>query len=815
MVKKIIKWLFYTFLTLVLGVTASLYLFKDRIIEQVLVEVNNYLAVPVNVSKVDIDFLHGLPNISIAFYDVELPANEDPAIEVAKLYALLNPIEILRGHYTIKRLHLVDADLHLRLNKDHELNVARLFKSADIEKNEDADSSSTDFNLAAILLRDVRIVYTNDLSGAVSHLDIKELNGNFRLEEGVYRSKVTAKINLKEHRSPAWQIAEVGEFTYDFDINYQAKDKLLSLNKSTFTFRGAGADLSGSIQLQDEPEADLLISADDISFKLLADLLPVKAASFIKQYQSKGTIALEARMQGRFTKTTMPKLTARLDLNKVDLTQKKFNANVRDLNMTCQLQIGDLAKLSSAELSIDQGQGLLQDKPFNLSFKLKNFAEPSYSGNIKATVTSDWLLSALQFDQYKSGQGEVEVMLKINNNTRQKSLLGDLELSGAIEFKNVSFALNDSVAIKTINGYARFNPSEVQLANFKLRWLSSDLTINGSILDRNLDNKTPDLTLRSDVKSGKLAIEDIVALVSSSNNLFVADSTTSESDIQLDLDLVASLDSLTFRRFRGAAITGEVLYQENVLEVIDLNAKAMGGALKLDGKLKEVSNKDIVIQANAKTKGVSIDSLFYVFNNFRQDFIRDEHLKGRVYADVDALLYFDKNWRFRRQLLSATAKIGIMAGELNNFEPIMALSPYLDDKDDNLSQLRFSELVNNVRIRQDTVFIPEMSIRTNVRNIALGGYHTLDQHINYQLVVPIINERVDKDEAFGAIKKSSKGSPNLLFRIKGTTSDYRVNYDLLRATGNVLKLLDITKIFRKKEEMPMDSSFLDDEDFDW
>jgi hypothetical protein len=449
-----------------------------------------------------------------------------------------------------------------------------------------------------------------------------------------------------------------------------------------------------------------------------------------------------------------------------------------------------------------------------MTFALSNFAKPNYSGNLKADLKANWLLAALQFENYHTAKGELELRLKLDNKKNDNSLIEAVNLSGAIEFKNVSFGVNDTVQMHKINGFARFNPNQIQLANLHFNWLSSDLTINGNIVDREPSNATADYTLRSDLKSSKLAIEDIVTLVSASSGLFEAD-TTAETDVQLDLDLFASLDSLTFRRFKGAKVTGEVLYQNDVLEVLDLAGKAMGGTLKVNGKMKQMPNNDMIIQANARTRAVFIDSLFYVFNNFTQDFIRDENLKGQVYADVDASMFFDKNWRFRRQLLTAYAKIGIAGGELNNFEPIMALSPYLDDKDDNLSHLRFSELVNNVKIKEDTVFIPEMSIRTNVRNIALGGYHTLDQHINYQLAVPVINERVDKDEAFGAVQKSSKGSPNLLFRIKGTTSDYKVNYDLLRATENVLKLLDITKIFKKKEEAEIDSSFLNDEEFDW
>lgn len=813
MLKKVLKWFFYIVLTLIIGLGASIYLFKDRIIELVLVEVNQFIAVPVQVNKVDLDLFHGLPSIAVGFYDVELSKDSESIISAERIYAIINPLEFFQDEFVVQTIELINAEIRFHVDKNNDNNLEDLFKTPEDEVSSEVDTTATSFDLRKIVMRDVRLFYTNEISRVESEVNINRLIGGFNLLEGIYSTSIKTEMDFIDHVSPSWSATDIGIFNYDLALNYDTNNKELSLDKSNFTFRGARADITGKFVFADNPIVDLSVKADEVSLEMLAELLPPKLAGYIREYKSSGSINFQATLKGSYTSTSLPALAAQLSFNDVDLSKEKYNASINGLNMSCQLNIADMGNISTGSFSIQEGSGLLLDNPFSLTFRLKNFTDPQFEGNIKATVTTDWLLAAMEFEEFKSGIGEINISLDLDN-IRRAEQLAPVNLSGIIDFNEVAFALNDSLQINNIVGQARFNPDKIFLSNLGMKWLSSDVLINGQINDRYDQEDNIELTLRSDIESRRLAIEDIVALVSASSGLFVAD-TTSSSDVQLDLDLVASFDSLTFRRFKGADITGEIFYQDKVVEVVDLNGKAMGGLLKLNGKMKQMPNRDMVIQANAKTKGVYIDSLFYVFNNFTQTFIREEHLKGRVYADVDASMYFDKNWRFRRQLLTSYAKIGIVGGELNNFEPIMALSPYLDDKDDNLAQLRFSELVNEVQVKEDTVFIPEMSIRTNVRNIALGGYHTLDQHINYQLAVPIINERVDKDEAFGAVQKSSKGSPNLLFRIKGTTSDYKVNYDLLRATGNVLRLLDVTKIFKKKEEEEMDSSFLNDEEFDW
>jgi len=815
MIKRVLKWIFYITLTLVIGLGASLYLFKDRIIKQVMNEVNNYLSVPIQVSKVDIDFLHGIPNVSVAFYEVELLASNTPIIAAEKVYVILNPLQILRSEIDIARIEVQDAEFTIYIDHSNANNLGELFKPLDQSGENPSDTVSTGFNLNAIKLKNVKLNYVNDFTGSKSTVMVNHLDGDLKLLQGSYYSTVVTEVNYINHKTKTWNAADIGIFNYDFDLSFNVERKVLDLNESNLKFRGANAMVSGNVSFGDTPKTNLHVNASDIKFNLLADLLPSQYAKVLADYKSSGEINFEADLIGNITRNTLPSLEAIVELKNVDLTEKEYDANIQGLDMISKLSIKDLANLSTASFDIESGKGTLQSRPFDFSFHLKNLLKPTYNGKLNGNVETSWLLGILRFPLYTTGAGSIDFALDFLGNQKSDNFLDNLQVGGGLDFDEISFSLNDSVNIEKLDGTVRFDEEIIQLTNLKLNWLESDVTINGDIIDHiTNDGLAHQLVLRSDINSAKLEIEDIVNLIKGTTDYFSSDSTVN-SNLNIDLELVAKFDSLKFKRFRGSKIAGDILYQDNILEISDLSGRAMGGAIRLNGKLKEMPNQDIVIQAQAQTKGVNIDSLFYVFNNFSQNFIREEHLSGRVYAEVDASMYFDKDWRFRRQLLTSTAKIGIAHGELINFEPIMALSAYLDDKDDDLAKLMFSDIVNNILIRQDTVFIPEMSIRTNVRNIALGGYHTLDQHINYQLAVPIINERVDKDEAYGAVQKSSGGSPNLLFRIKGTTSDYRVNYDLLRATGNVLKLLDITKIFKKKQEVETDTSFLDDEDFDW
>jgi len=248
-------------------------------------------------------------------------------------------------------------------------------------------------------------------------------------------------------------------------------------------------------------------------------------------------------------------------------------------------------------------------------------------------------------------------------------------------------------------------------------------------------------------------------------------------------------------------------------------AKGMGGEVRLKGLMTEQFNGDHYVKVNAQTKQINIDSLFYVFGNFNQTFITSEAVKGKLDASVNASMYFASDWTFRRKMLYSEAVLRVSQGKLINYEPVMSLTEYLHEEGENLSKLNFSDLENRIIVANDTVFISEMNVGTNVRNIKIGGYHTLGQQIDYRLSVPVIGSGRDSDEQFGKVKTDNGGQLYFPFRVYGTTTDYKVVYDLKTASSNFVKGIKkgIKDIVHNPDIKNSDDSLKldDDEYFDW
>lgn len=249
----------------------------------------------------------------------------------------------------------------------------------------------------------------------------------------------------------------------------------------------------------------------------------------------------------------------------------------------------------------------------------------------------------------------------------------------------------------------------------------------------------------------------------------------------------------------------------------NLSLNTMGGDLTLSGIVDATNIKAIDVVCTSRLKNIYLDSVFYVFENFNQDFIQDKHLKGHVTADVNLEMVLNQNLQLFPETLLADINAGIKNGELNNFDPMKKLGKYLDDE--GLNKLRFSDLQNEIRIVKKVIHIPQMDVRSNVTDIRISGTHTFDQHINYRLVTPLRGKKKFTDQqAEGALENDGRGQTKLFLKITGTTDDYKIGFDTEAIKKKIVSDIktEFREGFKKREEQKKKELQLEeDEYFDW
>ena len=293
------------------------------------------------------------------------------------------------------------------------------------------------------------------------------------------------------------------------------------------------------------------------------------------------------------------------------------------------------------------------------------------------------------------------------------------------------------------------------------------------------------------------------------------------SDFQKNVNLNFNCDiaSLRYKRFHGQSIWGDLLVKNQMAVSRNLSLRTMGGNLNLSGIVDAKNNKAIDVVSTLRLKGIQLDSVFYVFENFRQSFIQDKHLKGRATADVNLEMTLNQHLRLFQETLIADIGISIAKGELNNFEPLKKLERYLGDE--GLDRLRFSELKNDIHIENKQIYLPQMEVGSNVTDIKISGTHTFDQRIDYRLITPLRRKRIIETAAEEAVEQDNQGNSRLFLKVTGTTDDYRILYDTEAVKKKIVSDLkeeveELKDAFRskgKKKEKEVEVS--KEEYFDW
>jgi hypothetical protein len=485
----------------------------------------------------------------------------------------------------------------------------------------------------------------------------------------------------------------------------------------------------------------------------------------------------------------------------------------------------DLSDPRQAVLVLKNIGGTLNDKSFEADLVVQNFQDSDVKLSFKGSVDASSVFDFYPVKEIKDVKGTLDADLSFEGRLswlKSKATATRASTQGTVELHDLALVYGkESVLIKNLTGALQFSNNDLALSNVSGFIGNSDVLLNGffkNVITFILFENQP-IGIETDLTSRFIDLDQLFALV-----FGTGDGATNEYAFSIsrniNLNFNCDVKSLRYKRFRARNLKGDLLVKNEMAVSRSINMQTMGGQLQFSGIVDAKNPKAIDVVSTMKLDGLHVDSVFYVFENFDQDFIQDKHLKGRAVADVTMEMTLSPGLKLFSETLIADIRVAIRGGELNDFAPLQKLNKYLDDEE--LHHVRFSDLANDIHIEKKTIYIPQMDVRTNVTQMLISGTHTFDQHIDYRVVAPLRSyKKINLSEAGSSIESDSKGQSKIYLKIQGTTDNYRVTYDVdaVRkkiATDLKNEVKELKEAFKNKGTKKQKELELEEDDyFDW
>lgn len=803
--------------------TGIVFLFKDRIINQFIREANKNLSTKVKIEKTDISWFERFPNLSIVLTNVYVEDSHEgiyPLLTAEKVSFQLKVAEALRGNLLIHGLHISGSETKLKINAEG-INNYTITTAPQAGNGE-----GVGFALENVRLTDARVRYTDMRSNEEYWFHSEKLRATIDARQDIYDIEAEGTVTTEKIRVRQTELFNGKTFRIKSDLVYNDPLRKLTINPSELRLRSSEFLVEGEYEWKDKAIIDLRAEGKDTDIQTLLSLLPESVSRSFEKYRSKGDMRFTATLKGIIERNSSPALTASFGFQEATIYHPDYRTKIEHANLEGSFASAHVADPAEAVLILKNINGRLNGQTFLSNLTVQNFSDPQVQLQFKGQLDAASLADLYPVKELTGVSGAVIADMNFSGRIswlEKRTTASKATAQGSIELNELNFAYGkERIPIREINGSLQFNNNDLALSNVRARVGRSDFLVNGflknAITFLLFENQS--VGIEADLKSRFLDLDELFAMGFAKGEGSAPSEYEFKISDNINLRFNCDVGSLRYKKFHAKNIAGDLHVGRQMATSRSIRLESMGGTISVSGKVDATNPKMIGVTSTAKLGGIYLDSVFYVFENFNQSFIRDTHLKGQAYADVDLRMILNPALRLFSETLVADIGVVIRNGELNDFEPIKKLDKYLDDE--SLNKVRFSDLRNEIHIEKKKIYIPKMEVLTNVTNLNISGTHTLDQQIDYRIVTPLRSYRkINLGEARAAIENNGTGQSKLFLKIAGTTDNYRVVYDTESVRKKISEDLknevtELKEIFKTKgAKQEKEPELEEDNYFDW
>jgi hypothetical protein len=782
--KKVAIWTFILGLIFVIQGLLLVWYFEDDIKQAAVQELNKSLNTPIKVDKIELNFFEHFPQVALVFPNVSIKSsdsihNEDLLV-ADEISMLFNIWDIYQRNYIVKKLYVNNAVWNSKIFKNGEFNFNIL------KKSEDSDSGNFNLKINEIEIHNSTIKHFDEASKQYMVFDVDDIaasgdfgSNNFQLKiksDLVIKSLLLEKISYLKNK----RIKLNSEFSVDLLNNTYA------FNNTSFSIEKLNLLLNGFIEYSDKSKnINLEIDGKDLNIQSFLSILPDAISQKTKDFKSEGSFYFKMKMLGGFNKDQTPKIELLAGLKNTNIVVN--TTEVKDLKLNnvysnIYYNNNSTSSISDDILKVEEIKGVYNKEAFTSTIEVSNFNNPYLKCALKTSQNIPELLKLFPIKNLNSESGRISIDVKLDGliaDLKEAKNFKNINSSGTINISNTKLlAKNYNLAIEQLNASLSFQKYDLRIDNSTFKLGESDASIKGYF--RNifsyLLNDDQELHVDATLSSNNINLQELL----SSSKVEQGETYKFKLSKKLKADVLVNIKNLTFDLFNAKDIEGKLKIDNQILNAEYLSFQSQKGIVFSSINFDTRNPILMPMKITLSMQKVDISNLFREFKNFGIDVLTDKNIKGVLTSDLKIGMAWDENLNSNHNLFTADGKLLIENGELINFAPMLALSKYIDVNE--LKNLKFSNLENNISIKNSMIYIPDMEVKSNALNLNLSGTHNFNNQIDYHLKMLLSNIIKKKskrlgDEQFGEIEDDGSGKTTLFIRMYGDATNPKFSLD--------------------------------------
>jgi len=700
--------------TLLIGIIIILSYLKinsDPLRDKLLLVVNEQLNAPVSAQSLDMNFMHKFPNISLKLDDVLVygTLEEDTLLFCKNLYIEFGILSILKGETIIKKISAYEGKLNLKWNTNGENNYSIL---KPISTN-----SNSYINLEGLTIMNTEInIESRKMSSLDYHFIAKRIKLSGLLEKDAINAKARWEVYVPNWNKQSVFISGSSDFySNSTSKNIEIKNGQLKLNEWQL-------QLSGNIN---EDDGVWSASAKNLDMGKVIQLLPKEFIPSSRDLYLDGNLDLNIDAISNFSGTSINA--------KGNWTNGYLNINdsyfIGD-NINTQI-IYSNGKLNSFETSLLRFEDISLESrgsKFRGGLSLENFKQPKCKAKIK--FDSQWmdLMHWLEYKTWEGSKGELLGEIYWNNDFKNIDELKKKVFWGG-KWKGNLLIPEADLEIEGAN-------QTTQLSNFNIEFDDYNLNIiSGVIQTQNSKAKVKgviknvlndfDESYELQITGDEWNIEELKKW-----KIWEADFTgNNDPEFNSNYALTIATDRVSFKEFLGTEARCLVKGKGYNAKTNDFFIRQSGGTISSIVEWRPFKESGGQLRINGLVKNTSLKGIFQSFQNFNQNELTDKNLSGNLNANGEIRIDFNPEFDILHENILADIEFKVKNGNLINFKTLDALRRFTEVE--KLSNIKFGEFTNRVRIANKMIIIPEMTLENSALTLKVEGTNGFDGKMNF------------------------------------------------------------------------------------